>query len=131
MPTCVMENNINLIDPIADSDRDMNKTSAGFSVFFPTASAKWVTPGMFFANEIGKNSLIRFIGEKVDVNNLQIIIIIDDDPEDLIDNIFSVEQQIYEAFKYISFDLRVSVVPLVENIKKTQQTSTNLYNRDD
>ena len=65
-----------------------------------------MTPGLYFAQKITNNQLVRFIGEKFQVDYLQIIIVIDNDPDELLNEIFSIEQEMYKEFEWIRFDVR-------------------------
>lgn len=92
---------------------------------------KWQTPGLYLAHRIASNPLVRFIGEKMQVDYLQTIIVVDDDPEELVDKIFSVEQEIYEKFKNLRFDVRLRVISSEENIEVIQKSTIHLYDREE
>ena len=79
-------------------------------------SAEWQTPGLYLAKQISSDSSVRFVGEKYESDYLQTIIILDDDPESLLDKIFSMEQRMYEKFKGLRFDVRVKVIPIDKEI---------------
>ena len=128
MVTNTKESNIIFIDPEAETfEREKSV------VLQPELSdvLQWQTPGLYLANKITSNSLVRFIGEKMQTDYLQTIIVVDDDTEDLVDNIFSVEQEIYNKFKKLRFDVRLRVIPIEENIEIIQKSTINLYDRDE
>lgn len=89
----------------------------------------WQTPGLYLALNIGSHPLVRLIGEKYYSDYLQTIIIIDDDPEELLDKIFSIEKEIRERFKKMNFDIRLRVIPASEDIKEIKQDLLLRYER--
>ncbi len=92
---------------------------------------KWQTPGLYLAHRIASNSSVRFIGEKMQVDYLQTIIVVDDDTEELVDKIFSVEQEMYKKFKNLRFDVRLRVISSEENIEVIQKSTIHLYDREE
>src|SRR5258708_23856352 len=73
--------------------------------------AFWQTPGLYFAERISSNPNVRFVGALVEKDHIQVIIVIDSDPEELLDKIFSVEEEMYSLPKSLRFHCRVRVVP--------------------
>ena len=92
-------------------------------------TANWQTPGLYMAQQISNNRNIRFIGEKYEVDYLQTIIILDDDPEDIVDQIFSVEQEMYLKFKGLRFDVRVRVIPPQTDLIVIKKSTVPHYER--
>lgn len=92
-------------------------------------AGNWQTPGLYLAQNIGGNPLVRLVGEKYYPDYLQVIIIIDDDPEELLDKIFSFEQNMRERFKRVNFDVRVRVISADEDIKDIKQDLFLHYER--
>jgi hypothetical protein len=118
--------NLVISDPRAEKFARHNaevRQPAGFD-------ARWRTPGLCIAQEISKYPLVRFVGEKVQDDYLQTIVVVDDDPEELLDKIFSVEQELYEKFKGLRFDIRVRVMSPRENIDTIKLSAIIHYNRD-
>ena len=128
MVTNTKESNIILIDPAAETFE--HEKPVVLQTRLPDA-LQWQTPGLYLAYKIANNSLIRFIGEKMQTDYLQTIIVVDDDPEDLVDNIFSVEQEMYKKFKDLRFDVRLRVISIEENIEIIQKSTINLYDREE
>lgn len=93
-------------------------------------AARWQTPAFYLAQKIANHSLVRFIGEKIQPDYLQTIVVIDDDPEELLDKIFSIEQEMNNKFKGLRFDVRVRVIPQNENIEVIKQSTIKQYDRD-
>ena len=91
---------------------------------------QWQTPGLYITQGIANNPLVRYVGEKILADYLQTIIVIDDDPEELIDKIFSVEQELYDKFKKLRFDVRLRVISTNENIEIIKNSTINHYDRD-
>jgi len=78
--------------------------------------AFWQTPGSGFKQKIMPNEHLRFIGELVEKDHIQVVIVIDEDIEDLFDRIFDAEKEMYALQKTIRFDCRVRVIPSHEKI---------------
>lgn len=92
--------------------------------------ARWLTPGVYIAQKIANNAFVRFIGDKMQEDYLQTILVIDDDPEDLLNKAFSLEQEIYKRFKGLRFDLRVRVIPPKDDIATIKNSTITQYDRD-
>ena len=90
----------------------------------------WQTPGSYIAQEIVSNPLVRFVGEEIQPDCMQTIIVVDDDPEELVDKIFSTEQEMYKKFVKLRFDVRLRVVPKGEGIEIIKKTVIPYYDRD-
>lgn len=128
MVTNTQENDIILIDPEAESfeyEKPVVRQSTLPDVL------QWQTPGLYLANKIASNSLVRFVGEKMQTDYLQTIIVVDDDPEELVEKIFSVEQEIYKRFKNLRFDVRLRVISTEGNIDIIQKSTIHLYDREE
>lgn len=92
-------------------------------------AAQWQTPGLYLAQRVAGNSLVRFIGEKLQPDYLQVIVVIDEDPEELLDAIFTVEQKMYQKFSGLRFDIRVRVIPEETAIETIRQSALVRYQR--
>lgn len=90
----------------------------------------WQTPGSYVAQEIVSNPLVRFVGEEIQPDCMQTIIVVDDDPEELVDKIFSTEQEMYKIFIKLRFDVRLRVVPKEEDIGIIKTNVIPYYDRD-
>jgi len=90
---------------------------------------EWQTPGLYLQQKISNNSLVRLIGEIYYQEYLQVVIVIDDDPEKLLDKIFTIEREMYHNFKEINFDLRVRVINKEEQIEDIKQSLIIRYER--
>ena len=91
--------------------------------------ASWQTPGLYLAQRISNNSKIRFIGEKYEVDYLQTILVLDEDPEDLLNQIFSLEQEMYSKFQGLHFDVRVRVILPHADISAIKNSTIPHYER--
>ncbi len=89
----------------------------------------WLTPGLYLAERIKANPLVRFVGEEKKTDHLQIVVVVDDDPDELTDCIFTIEQEMYDKFKNHTFDLRLRVIPKDESIEDIEHCSIDFYNR--
>ncbi|MCG2712875.1 MAG: hypothetical protein L6416_11220 [Candidatus Omnitrophica bacterium] len=90
----------------------------------------WQTPGVCIAEEIKGYPKVRFVGEKMQADYMQTIVVLDDDPEDLLDKIFSTEQKMYKDFENLRFDLRVRVISKNENIDVIKKNTMIYYDRE-
>jgi len=90
---------------------------------------EWQTPGLYLQQKINNNPLVRLIGEIYYQEYLQVVIVIDDDPEKLLDKIFTIEREMYNNFKEINFDLRVRVINKEEQIEDIKQSLIIRYER--
>ncbi len=93
-------------------------------------SAQWLTPGLYMAQRISENSFVRFVGEKYESDYLQTIIVVDNDPEDLVDKIFEIEQKMFKRFGSLRFDVRVRVIPPAEKIGLIRDSSVTHFERN-
>jgi hypothetical protein len=91
--------------------------------------AFWQTPGLYFAERISSNPAVRFVGELVEKDHIQVIIVVDNDPEELLDKIFATEEEMYSLPKSLRFDCRVRVVPAQENIETISMSYLPRYER--
>ena len=71
----------------------------------------WQTPGIYLAQKIFGRKELRCIAEKFKIDHYQIYVILDDDPEELLDLIFDTEKKIFQKFSGVKVDIRVSVFP--------------------
>ena len=93
------------------------------------AGACWLTPGVQFASRLATHPLVRFIGEKVQPGYLQTVIIVDDNPESLLNEIFTIEQSLYAELKGFRFEVRVLTTPSAESIETIKNTYFPCYDR--
>lgn len=119
----IVEKNVSFFDPQIIPYPEKFVLSSDF------ITKQWMTPGLYFAQKITNNQLVRFIGEKFQVDYLQIIIVIDNDPDELLNEIFSIEQEMYKEFEWIRFDVRVRVIDKEEDINIIRKSTLSRYNR--
>jgi hypothetical protein len=122
----IKDENAKVFDPLRESPQEKIikiSRSEGYD-------ARWHTPGSFLFNKIGIDPSIRFIGEKNLADYLQIIVVLDDDPEELVDRIFSIEQKMFKRFKNFRFDIRLQVISKEENIEAIKKNTIVHYDRD-
>ena len=67
----------------------------------------WVTPGLYLARKILTRPEILRVTEKIEPARHCVLVLVESDPEDLMDQIFEVEQKMYTTFKKLPFDVRV------------------------
>lgn len=92
-------------------------------------STQWQTPGLLMAQNIIENPLVRFVGERYQSDYIQTIIVLDDDPEYLLDTIFEAEKDLYKIFSGLHFDIRVRVIPPGERIDNIERDAVIHYRR--
>jgi len=114
-----------------DPEVEISPNNKGLEISQPIGlEAQWQTPGVYLAQKVASKPLVRFIGEKVQADYLQTIVVIDDDPEGLLDEIFSIEQEMYRKFEGLRFDVRLRVVSPDEDIQVIKQSTIIRYDRD-
>ena len=87
------------------------------------------TPGMYLSQKIFGTTLLRCVAEKFKQDHYQISVILDDDPEELLDLIFETEQKIFKKNLGVKVDIRVSVFPPQKNISYIIENSIVHYDR--
>ena len=122
------ENYVTLMNPIEPLYRNDEKAEVT-QLLDLDFKAQWQTPGLYLAQRIKNDPLVRFIGESLLNDYIQIIVVIDDDKEVLVDKIFSIEQEMYQKFNKLKFDMRLRVIDTEENIDLIKKTSINHYDR--
>ncbi len=115
-----------VIDPERELQRSCEKAEITQLGDF---EVQWQTPGLYLAQKIVHNPLVRFIGEIIQSDYIQVIVVVDDDAEELIDKIFSLEQEMYQKFHKLKFDLRLRVMSADEDIELIKTTTINRYDR--
>ena len=68
-----------------------------------------LTPGAYLARQIARHAEVLQVTEKIEPARHCVIVLVDQDPEPLMDHIFEVEHEMYETFKTLPFDVRVVV----------------------
>lgn len=79
-------------------------------------SMPWLTPGIYLAQRVFDSDNVRFVGERYESDYIQIVVVLNNDPEELLEKIFAIENKMFDKFKKLRFDVRVRVVPPNENI---------------
>ena len=73
----------------------------------PPPLAYWKTPGAFLANAIAALSEVVFVGERFADDTHSIVVLLKQDPEVVLDAIYSAEQKLYKEFPTSKFSVRV------------------------
>ena len=81
------------------------------SVPAATSVLIWSTPGTDLANGIASHASVRLVAEKPDLESYSILVVLDNDPADLLDRIYTLEGELIRRFTKNQFDLRVTVAP--------------------
>ena len=71
------------------------------------------------------------MGEKIFNDYIQIILLIDDEPEDLLDKIFTIEQEMFSVFKKIKFDLRLKTASPDSDLYLIKKSLFTHYDREE
>ncbi|HHT9146433.1 MAG: hypothetical protein Q7J76_04205 [Candidatus Brocadiaceae bacterium] len=122
-----IDDDITLIDPQKELDKGVEKAEVYQPILL---EAQWQTPGLYLAQKVARNPLVRFVGENLQTDIIQVVIIVEDDPEDLVDSIFSAEQEMYNKFNKLRFDVRLRVIPVKESIEIIKKSTIRNYDRD-
>lgn len=123
-----IEDNIILNDPNAKDEFKHEKIEVTESKYF---RHQWQTPGLYLAQKIASDPLVHYVGEEIHPDCLQVIVVVDDDQEELVDKIFSVEQEMYKKFTKLRFDMRLRVIPPSDNIEVIKNETIGHYDRED
>ena len=91
----------------------------------------WLTPGIYLAQRVFDNPEVRFVGERYQSDYLQIVVVLNSDPEALLDNIFSIEQKMFKKFDKLRFDVRIRVIPPSDNIELIKLSSIVHFDKND
>jgi hypothetical protein len=68
----------------------------------------WITPGALLAQKrLCQLEHVVTIGERLEGARYAVFVVVDDDPEELLDAIFGAEQEIMRELPAIPFDLRI------------------------
>jgi len=89
----------------------------------------WQTPGIYITEAIKNRPEVKYIGEKYQEDYLQTVIVLTEDPEDLLDIIFTTEHKLYKKFKNLRFDIRVRVVSQDEDISVLKRSTAYLFEK--
>lgn len=126
--TETIRNNITLVDPNAKDEFKLEEIEVTENKYL---KHQWQTPGLYLAQRIADNPLVHYVGEEIHPDCLQIVVVVDDDPEELIDKIFSIEQEMYKKFTKLRFDMRLRVVPNGDNIEVIKNETIGHYDREE
>lgn|SRR3989338_1103680 len=91
----------------------------------------WLTPGIYLAQRVFESSEVRFVGERFESDYLQTVVVLNDDPESLLDQIFTIEQKMFDKFGKLRFDVRIRVISPTENIDLIKCSSIVHFDKDD
>ena len=69
--------------------------------------AEWMTPGSLMAHQLSAIPQVRFVAERLEGARYAVFVVLDDDPEEVLDSVFDAERQTMQRLPGISFDLRV------------------------
>jgi len=72
------------------------------------ANRSWQTPGTTIAEAVRGLHQVRAVLELVNPDRLTVLVLLDDDPDDVLDAIFEAERRLYPVFRNLPFDVRVS-----------------------
>ena len=70
-------------------------------------SVEWLTPGSYIAKSIAGRGEVRMVLQRPETDRCSVYVVLDEDPEDLLDFIFNEEQEFRKSHKMFLFDLRV------------------------
>ena len=84
--------------------------SAGVRVEGPP-SVEWLTPARHIARAIGHRREVRLVAERLEADRYAVFVVLETDPEDLLDLIVDAEHELYDLFRGFPFDIRVMTPP--------------------
>lgn len=68
---------------------------------------EWITPGSHLAQALVGRLEVRRVLERLEADRYQVFVVLDRDPEDLLDLIVDSERELYTRFPGLPFDVRV------------------------
>jgi hypothetical protein len=76
-------------------------------VYLPDSPIYWSTPGLALTSGVFDLKEVRFVLERVEPDRYTVFVILEDDPEIVLDRIFGAEHELYDRFARMPFDVRV------------------------
>lgn len=70
-------------------------------------SPVWLTPGSLIAQWVASIPHVRFVAERLEGIRYAVFVVLDDDPEEVLDAIFQAEQEVMRHVPNMTFDMRV------------------------
>jgi len=75
--------------------------------FVTATTRRWTTPAIHLASRIAHRDEVRLVLERLEPDHYSVFVVLDRDPEDLLDEIFEAEQDLHGRYRGIPFDVRV------------------------
>lgn len=69
----------------------------------------WLSPGSFLFREIASRPEVLAIVERIEPERHCVLVALEHDPDELLDDIFDAEREMFRIFQKVPFDLRVTV----------------------
>lgn len=76
-------------------------------VLLPPEPKEWLTPGRHLASRVRQRQEVRAVLERLEPDRYSVFVILDKDPEELLDSIYEAESELYALFPKTPFDVRV------------------------
>ena len=70
-------------------------------------SGRWLTPGVHVFQAVAGRPEVRMVVERLEKDRYSVFVVLDSDPEDLLDAIFDAERELYSRSGGLPFDVRV------------------------
>ena len=67
----------------------------------------WITPGALIAERVAHLKEVRFVAERLEGGRYAVFVILDEDPDSVLDTIFETEAEVMKQLSNVEFDLRV------------------------
>jgi hypothetical protein len=77
------------------------------AVLLEVDSDRWLTPGAYISRAIAHRPEVRYVLERLEQSRLAVFVILESDPEEILDAIFDAERELYSTFRGLPFDVRV------------------------
>lgn len=68
---------------------------------------EWLTPGAHLAQAVCTRPEVRLVLERLDADRYSVFVVLEHDPEDLLDQIIDAESELYTKFRWLPFDVRI------------------------
>lgn len=86
---------------------DVRRGETGRYEVTSAGGEQWDTPGSLLAQEVASLPEVRYVVERIEADRYQVVVVLDDDPEETLDGIFAAEAELYRRFQRMPFDVRV------------------------
>ena len=93
-------------------------------------TSDWLTPGRVLAERIAHREEVRLVLERLGPNRNIVFVVLERDPEDILNLIYDAEHELYSRFQRLPFDVRVTTVGPTWSDEGFRSTAFVHYDRE-